>query len=180
MTSNSSDLRLSASATAAGSSSLTLTIPAGQSLGTYFLQALSNVGSPTYTVNAPGYASKTGTITLAQSGVVIAGPFGFGAPLLTTMAMGDQPATVSTALLDASNNVIQTQQLVGGTSLAVSLSNSDSSVGTVAASVTITGGSDGVNTPFTPKKIGTTTISVTQPGGYATPASFTTLTAKVN
>jgi len=180
LASNSGQLLLANSATSAGSGAITVTVPAGQLAGVYFLQGAGNSGAPTYTVTAPGYPTKTGTITLASSGIVIAGPFGFGSPLTTTVAQGNQPVTVSTAVLDGSNNPIQTQQLAGGKSVSVVLNNSDSSVGTVTSPVTITGGNDSVNTPFHPVHTGSTVITVTQPTGFTTPGLFILLTATVN
>jgi hypothetical protein len=162
---------LSSTGTDAGFNSIDVTIPAGQSSGTYFMYGLDVSGTATITAIAPGYTAGTGTETLTRSGIVIAGPQGLG---LTTfnapLASGNQPLSISTAQLDSIGNVIQTQALAGTASLTVSLTDTDATVGTVPATVTITSGADTGTVPFHPLKSGTTSIGVVQPsGGYTAP-----------
>jgi hypothetical protein len=179
--SNSSLLLLSTSPTSAGTSAITINIPAGQSSAVYYLHALGNAGNAGYTVSAPGYTPRSVVAALSPSGVVISGPLGFGIPLVTTIAGGAQPVTVSTALLDASTNaVIQTQALAAGRTVNVPLSNTAPAVGTIPTQATITGGTDHVDVLFTPRAVGATVLGVNQPAGFTLPANNTTMTARVN
>jgi hypothetical protein len=70
-----SKLLLSKSPTAAGSASITLTMPtAGSHSPIFYAQGVSDTGTATYTAAANGFTSGTGTITLTRSGIVLAGP----------------------------------------------------------------------------------------------------------
>jgi hypothetical protein len=179
LTSNSGQLRLSTSPTAAGSSSITITVPAGQSNANYYLQGLADSGSPTYTATAPGYNSRTGTVFLAPSGVIIDGPNG-SFPFSAPVGGGNRPLIVSTALLNAGLGFVSTQPLAGGLSLPVLLGNSNTTAGTVTSPVTIAGGSDSATSQFTPVATGSATISVNPPpAGYSLPSSRTAVTANV-
>jgi len=180
LTSHSANLLLSLSPTTAGSSSIVIPVPAGASSANYYIQSASDSGSGTYTAAATGYQDGNGTIAFAPSGVVIQGPFGFGFPLVTTVAGGQQPVTVSTALLDSSNNFVDFQALAGGQTLSVTLANSNPSVGTVPSPVAIASGTNGTTVQFTPLSVGQTTISVVKPANFAQPTANTTLTARVN
>src|SRR5262249_28102354 len=120
-------------------------------------------------------------INFAPSGVVISGPLGFGLPLTTTLAAGQQPVTVFLAVLDPSSHATAfTQPLAGGMSLTVPLTNSNPGVGTVPATVSFTAGSDNTVVQFTPVSVGQTNVSVNVPAVYTQPADNTSLTARVN
>ena len=158
---------LSTTGTDAGFNSIDVTIPAGQSSGTYFMYGLATSGSATITATAPPFTGATGTETLTPSGIVIYGPMGVGFTTFNTpLASGDQTLSVSTAQLDTGGNFVQTQALAGAASLTVSLTNTDATVGTVPATVVITRGSDTSTVTFHPLKVGTTTAGVVHPGGY--------------
>jgi hypothetical protein len=180
LTSNSGSLLLSNAETTAGTPSITVTVPAGQSSATFVLQALSATGTATYTATAAGYAPKTGVVTFRRSGLVIAGPFGFGFALFANIAAGNQVVTVSTAMLNDNDAFMMTQPLAAGQSLEVALRSSTPGVGTISSPVVIAGGADSVTTVFTPIAPGQTTLSITQPGGYTQPSNFTTLLTNVN
>jgi len=180
LTSNSAQLRLSASATTAGSSSIVITIPQGGTSAIFYAQALIDVGSGTYTATASGFNPKTGTITFAPSAVVISGPFGFGFQLVTSASGPDKTVTVSTALLDSNNVFVSTQALAGGSSLSITLTNSKPAIGTVISPVSIVGGSDGGDTTFHPLSPGDSIISIVNPAGYAQPNNYTNLAVHVN
>jgi hypothetical protein len=175
LTVTSGSLSLSSNGTDAGFNSITVTIPAGQSNGTYFMYGLDVSGTATVsaTANGSGFRPGSGTETLTPSGIVIAGPLGVGFTTFNTpLASGNQPLSISTAQLDASGNFVQPQALAGTASLTVSLTNSDATVGTlpVPATVTITPGSDTGTVQFHPLKVGTAIIGVLQPsGGYTAP-----------
>ena len=174
--SNSPDLLLAASATVVGTSSITVTVPAGLNAATYFLQGRASSGSPTYTASAPGFQVKTATVNLAPSGVIINGPFGIGYPFSLSVSGGARPATVSIGLLDPSNNAfVMPQALSGGLSLPVTLNNSNAAAATLASQVTITGGVSVVDVPVQPVAVGSTLISLPLPAGYTLPRSGTSL-----
>ena len=167
-------LKLSATPTAAGSSSITVTVPAGQRTATYYIQAFGSTGSATYTGMAAGYAPPTATVYFAPSGVVI---FGYSTVSLTG---GAKTFTLYPVYLDATTGApIDSQMLAGGLSLTVPLTSSNPSVGTVPSTVSISGGSSNGDVVFTPVATGFTTVSVTQPAGWATPSAFTTQTVQV-
>ena len=163
LTSNdTSKLLLSKTASAAGTSQITINVAAGTNSGSYYVQSLGISGSPTYVATAPGYAMRTGSVTLTPSAPVISPPLGLGTPFFnTTVAAGPSPFTVSMAQLNPDLTVSQIEQVAAGQSFTVTVNNTNAAVGTIAASVTIPGGSDSVNTNFTPKSAGGTTVSVT-------------------
>ena len=178
---NPSALLISASPTAAGTASITITIPEGGINATYYLQAAASSGTATYSASAPGFNGRTGSVPLTPSGAVISGPFGLGLPFFSASlaAGGTTPISVSLAQLDPSNNSYSnTQQLAGGQTVNISLGNSSPGVGTVTSPVTITGGNDTAVSPFTPLSQGTTLINVITPAGFTLSTSFTSLTAK--
>ncbi len=101
---------LSTTGTDAGFNSIDVTIPAGQSSGTYFMYGLDLSGTATITATAPGYTTGTGTEFLTPSGIVVAGPLGVGFTTFNTpLASGDQTLSISTAQLDTMGNFVQTQ-----------------------------------------------------------------------
>jgi hypothetical protein len=166
---------LSTTGTDAGFNSIDVTIPAGQSSGTYFMYGLAVSGSATITATASGYTTGTGTETLTPSGIVVAGPLGVGFTTFNTpLASGDPTLSISTAQLDTMGNFVQTQALAGSVPLTLSLTNTDATVGTVPATVPITPGTDTSTVQFHPLKVGTNTIGVVQPaGGYTSPTDGT-------
>jgi hypothetical protein len=189
---NPSLLLLSPTATAVGSASLMVTIPAGMTSGSYYAQALGSSGSPTHTASASGFSPGTATIPLAPSGVILTGPNGFHAPFFSrSLSAGPVPITVSLAVLNtnASSCAPQTAPCFSGTtqalrggqpSLQVSLNSSVTSVGTIGTPVTITSGSDHAVTQFTPVSQGSTLVSLVTPvTGFTTSTNETTLAASV-
>lgn len=181
LSTDSSSLRLSASEADAGASSITILVPAGHSSAMFFLQAFADSGTATYSASASGYLPRSGSVTFHPSGVVIAGPFGFGFALLTTIADGPRSLSVFTALLDRStNSVIGTQPLAGGLSVSVLLNSGSPNVGTVTSPVSISGGSETGTAIFTPVSPGQTAISVFTPAGFTQSLNGTTVFATVN
>jgi hypothetical protein len=153
-------LRLSTSPTAAGSTFITISMPPGGFGGSYYLQALGNSGTVQYTASAPGYTSRTGTITLTPSGVVLGdginpGGFVFGNIVVASMAQ-----------LDLSGNFVEIQQLAGG--MPTVLIDMSTTVGgaSITTPVQITGGNDSVNAVLTGSGFGSVTAST--PTGYST------------
>jgi hypothetical protein len=181
VTSESSLLRVAKTPTAAGAASITVDIPAGQGFGQFYLYALEGSGTATYRASASGYESRSATVTMAPSGIVIAGPFGFGFPLVAREDGPNQPVTLFTAMLEPGTlEPVLTQPLAGGASRSVSITNSSTAVGTLPTSATIAAGSDNVVVQYTPKAQGTATLGVTQPTGYTAPARYTTLPVRVD
>jgi hypothetical protein len=180
LTSNSGNLLLATSPTAAGSSSIVLNIPAGNLSAVYYIFVTASTGNATYTATAPGFAPRTGTIQMVPSGMIISGLFGYGNDLNATVAGGAQPVTIQSAALDPLDNFpLEVQALAGGINLNVDLTNSNSAVGTVTTPVSIAAGSDTGTSTFTPLSVGTTNIAVTTPAGYSQASFFNTLLAKV-
>ncbi|MBZ5580600.1 MAG: DUF11 domain-containing protein [Acidobacteriia bacterium] len=165
--SNSGSLALSASATTAGSSILTLHIAGGGTYAKYYVQALGSSGSVTYTANAPGYAQGTGAVDLAPSSILILGP---ATPI--QLSGGPVALAVTTAYLDPVGAPVAPQSLAGGAPLVVTLQNTNSGTGTVPNTVTIAPGTYVIGAMFTPKAGGTTSISAAQPLGWTIPTSM--------
>ncbi len=63
--------------TIVGADSTTITIPAGASSGTYYIQGVGTLGQVSYTVSAPGYNSQTAWVTLQPSSFAVATSQGF-------------------------------------------------------------------------------------------------------
>jgi hypothetical protein len=192
-------LLLSTAATEEGKASIKINIPGGGVSAHYYLQALGCSGTVTHTASAPGYISRTGTLTLAPAGVIIAlpehGPPDEAEVLRPESAGGHQnmfvallserkptPLVVYTAFVDPVTHRaadITVEQLRAGLTLTVDLKSADPAVGTVASKVTIQGGSERTTTPFTPLKAGKTVISVATPEGFTKPSNATELLAIV-
>jgi hypothetical protein len=195
---NPKQLLLSLTATAQGSSSITITIPEGRNSGSYYLHALGSSGTVTYSATAPGYVSRTGTISLAPSGLVVVGPLTLpeGQLIRSDAAGGARehgfvtslreaaptPLSVYMVQLDPASHRsadISVQALRPGISVTVDLKSANSSVGTVGSPITIAPGSDHGVTKFTPLATGSTVISVVTPAGFVESSNDTTLRAIV-
>ncbi len=191
-------LLLALTSTANGSSAITITIPEGRNSASYRLHALGSSGIATYTATSPGYLSRTGTISLAPSGLVVVGPLTLpegqlirsdaagGARqhgFVTSLRAGSPtPLSVYTVQLDPTSHRsadISIQALRPGMSVTVDLKSTNSSVGTVGSPVTIEPGSDHGVTVFTPLAAGSTVISLLTPEGFAESSNDTTLNAIV-
>jgi hypothetical protein len=191
LTSNNPSLvLLSTTATSAGSASISVTIPANVTSATYYAQALMGSGTATHTATSPGFTTATATTTLAPSGVVISGPFGFGQNFPAPVSGGPVPVTVYMAVLNTNAATcplssgapcfLGIQALRGGApSVPVTLNSSSTGVGTIASPVTILAGSDHVVSQFTPVSPGSTTVSVITPAGFTTSTNNTLLPASV-
>jgi hypothetical protein len=175
---NPSLVQLAAGATDPGAASITITIPEGMGMAYFYVRALADSGTVSFTATASAYLGDTATATLAPSGVIAVGNYN---TIQYVFMTGDfSPMTVRTCLLDpATHTFVQEQELAGGLSLAVALTNDDPSVGAIATPVTITGGTDRAEAPFSPLKTGMTFIRVTTPPGYTTPFNRTTVTVQV-
>ena len=168
-----------------GTNSLAIKIPAGASQGFYYIQAVGGSGKVTLTASAPGYRdSRPGLVTLAPSGVVVAGPLSFtragSSPGFAASLATHQPVviTVYTVFLDPVTHRsadVTVQPLRAGLSMTVALRSSDPSIGTVGSPIIINGPANQASTTFVPIKAGTTILSVVTPEGYTPSSNATTL-----
>jgi hypothetical protein len=193
-----SRLLLSASPTDVGSKSVTIKIPAGGVNSSFYLQALADSGTASYDAVAPGYVSRTASVMLAPSGVVLmprpygppdeaevlrkeggAGTSGFVSSLSDgqTMALVAWMVQLDPATLRGAD--ITVQPLRAGLSVTVDMKMSNTAVGKLGSPVTIIGGSDHAVTEFKPLQTGTTIISAITPRGFTTASNSTTVNAIV-
>jgi hypothetical protein len=193
------NLILSTDPNEVGKESLEIRIPAGTVTVPYYLQALGRSGAVSHTATASGYSSRTGTITLAPSGVIlsldkhgppdraeIARPETAGGKRTAFVSLLSDPSPskliVYTAYLDPATRRcadITVQPLRAGLSVELDLTNSDPAIGTADRKVVIKGGSDHGLASFKPIKGGETVISVSTPPGFLTPSNFIELLAIV-
>ena len=155
---------------AAGSPSITVTARGGWQSPEFYLQALADQGTATFTASAPGFASADATVTLGFSGFVLALRARVGVPSFqtTTGALPTEIGVVA-ALLDQDHKFVVPQSIAGGTTAKLNLVSSNTSVGTVAdTSITIPGGYNRVMTTFHPHAEGTTTLAAKAPADYST------------
>ncbi len=179
--SDSSKVKLSTSPTAAGSTSITVTVPAGTQTGaSFYVQTLSYQGSATITETVSGYNPSTITVTLTKSGFIIQGT------TTTTTFSSPSPVYVTFAQLDATSNAYTgTLTLRPGLApISVPLSDSDTAVGTLASSsIVFNPGDSQKQTTFAPTgtAAGTATITVTgQPSNFFSPSNYTSAIFTVN
>jgi trimeric autotransporter adhesin len=169
---------------ASGLASISITVGAGRTISPEFYVlgvAGGATGPVSYTVSASGgFGNTTGTVTLARSGIVIAGPFGMGNPVQTTQGSAPSQLTVYSGWLDDARNFKEQQAIAGTSAVTVTVSSQNPAVGTITVSpVSIAPGWPSAATAFQPAQQGTTTISVSQPPGFTVPAAFASLTAEV-
>jgi hypothetical protein len=170
------------SGTSAGTPSFTGTVAAGSIVTPgFWIQALASSGTAQITVSAPGYQSAVATVTLTPSGFQLSGPAGTGTDFTATLGGANTPLTVSVAQLDASGNVLATNQaLRGGVTASVTVNSGTQATGTIAGSpVTVQPGTTSGTVTFQPKALGTSLLSITQPAGFSASATGTQLTATV-
>jgi hypothetical protein len=198
---DSAKLLVSAKEDELGSASVTITVPAGEFVAQYFLQALADSGEVTYEAQAPGFRTRTARIGLAQSAVIVAseryGPpdesavkrkGGVDVPREFFASLSDakvHPVLIGvwTAHIDPpSGRVadITVQALRAGVSVTVALKSSNPDVATVESPLTIKSGDAHVVGRFIPVGEGKTIISINTPEGFATPKNATSAPATVS
>jgi hypothetical protein len=175
-------LLLSTSYDRSGSETISVSVRQGFSASPEFvLQGLASDGTATYTASAPGFGSRTGTVTFARSGIVIASPFGFGRRLSTGAGAAPLKINISPVLLDSSGKPGSPQQVRGGQPVVVNVTSSNTAVGTISTSpLTIAGGAVSMATEFQPVSPGETTLAVNVPRGFSAPSQYAGLSATVN
>jgi hypothetical protein len=169
VTSNSPFLKVAAAAADPGANSVVITVPAGSTNGSFYLQSLSDTGSHSFTTTAAGYNSNTASVNFGPSGVVISSSADL--PSVTVTNGNTAPLKVSAALLNSTDNSYAAyQQVRGGTSVVVPIVGAPA-IGTLPASVTINGGVASVTATFTATAAGSGTVSVTPPAPFLTVTS---------
>jgi hypothetical protein len=164
--SNSSLLVISQSPTTAGSVSTVVNLAAGQATGTYYLQALASTGTVTYTASAPGFATRTATVTLTPAGIVLGDGINPGALVLGNTVV------VSMAQLNSSGIFQKVQQLAGGHATVSIAMSTDVGGATITTPVTISAGNDSASATLTGSGFGN--VTGTTPAGF-TDSNFRTV-----
>jgi hypothetical protein len=155
--------------TAPPTASITVTIPAGQTITPdFYAHAYGSSGTVSCNVSAPGYGTATATVTLAPSGLVIVSPFGTDANFSTTVQT-TADLIINTASLDGSGNPLALQAVAYNVSISASVAPTNSNLGTVSGSpVTIATSFGTDSTTFvtftTLQQLGTTAITATASG----------------
>jgi hypothetical protein len=181
---------LSTSATTAGSNSIILTVPAGQTaLPVFYVQGVA-IGSGQLQASAAGYQfnsgqNNNGAVAITPSGFVLAGPSGIagqGFSTTATSTTADSQLILTVMRLDAGYNPVQTGQLAGGATVLVSVTSGTPTVGTIVNNpATFQGGnSSNATLYFHPLALGSSVLSVVQPLGFSSPSSGGQLTATVS
>jgi hypothetical protein len=190
LTSSDPNMIIAHSATEVGSKSITINIPAGGSSATYHLQGLAEKGTVTYTAEAPGYTSRSGTIYLTPSAIVVTGmefpeTGGPADPAFVVSISKDTYTTlmVCSAHLDPKTMRaadLTVQPLRAGYSVTAKLVSDHPEVGTVPATVKLESGKE--ITPIQLKLLspGATVVSVNTPDGFTTPKNASWIKAIVS
>lgn len=160
--SNSDKVKFSTNQNNAGSGSINVSIPQNFALSQeFYVQAFDTVGSPCagappeappvcvpYTASAPGFGTVNGEVRLAQSGLLIESPGGFGVGTFSIQQGLSGTLTIYAGVVN--NNVVtETQAVAAGLNIPVTVVSSNTNAGTITTSpVTITGGSFSASTSF--------------------------------
>ena len=156
----------------AGNASVTFTISEGLNTATIFVQGLAASGTVILAASANNYVTGTGTVTLAPSGFVLAGPQGIGVPSFSLGQGASTVLTVSVGRLDSSMNFVEAQPPAVGSSASVVVSSSTTGVGTISTSpLNFTAGVSSLTTQFNAVASGSTTLIAVVPRGFSTPAN---------
>lgn len=198
---DSAKLLISAREDELGSRSVTLSVPAGQLVAQYYIQALVDSGEVTYQAQAPGFRTRTARIGLAQSAVIVASER-YGPPDESAVRRRggiDIPREFFASLAEAKVHPVQVgvwtahidptsgrtaditvQALRPGVNVTVDLKSSNPSVATVESPLTIKAGAAHVVSRFIPVGEGKTVISINTPEGFGTPKNATSVPATVS
>jgi hypothetical protein len=167
---------ISTSATTVGSGSLTFNLATGSSsTPSFYIQALEGSGTVQYTATAPGYNTRSGTITLRPSGVMMSTCVVCGSAINTTSSSGNSGVSVFLGRLNPTTlNYEAVQALRPGVgSVSVNLANSNPTVGNLLASTLfINTNQTSASTAFDPVNGGTTTLTLDTPAGFSIPGNY--------
>jgi hypothetical protein len=178
-------LLLSPDATTAGTSSITLNVPAGSQAFAFYAHGLASSSSVQIGASAPGFGNGSTSFTLVPSGFFSDVP---GGDFATNQLAVNTPLRVCVAELDPQGTQrVAYGQLRGGLSVDVAVTSSNTNVGSIVNSPyrfnggdvcsIYTGGQVGLQ--FDPVGTGTTTLAVVQPSGFSTSSAQVTFTASV-
>ncbi len=144
----------------------------------FYVQALGDKGTVTYTATAPGFGSISGAVALAPSAILIAGPF--KQPSFKTTPHMPAKITVFSGILDQSGKFITQQPISGGSPIQVKIASSDPAVGSVKESeLTLNAGETSASTLFNAAGLGKTILTPTPPAGFTTPSELSAVTVNV-
>ena len=166
-----------------GSAQLTFLIGEGLASGDFFVQGLASSGTVTVTAMSSGLTNGTGTVTLYPAGFTLTGVNGPSNQTVTLGQGSSTPLTVTAVRLDASFNVVESQEVRGGQTPAVTIANLSALQGSPSPNVvTIAGGSSTGSSTFNANgpSMGNTVLTATAPSGFNQPtAGADTLTVTV-
>ncbi|WNG56389.1 hypothetical protein F0U59_17670 [Archangium gephyra] len=168
---------LSTSPTAVGTGSLTFTVFAGSTnIPDFYVQALAGSGTVQYTATAPGYNSKTATLTFVPSGVVLrmCANCSDSSFSTTTFTTNTSLSAVLAKLNPTTLSYDGYQELrPGAAPVVVDVTSSSTHVGTITASpLTIGTNQFTASTAFDPLNAGSTTLTISTPTGFSTPSNY--------
>ena len=190
VSSNNAQVLVSSSPTTAGSSSITLTVPAGQGkdgalFPAFYVQSTTATGNATITIkdNSNTFAQATANVSMTPGGFILASPNGIGDDFATLH--GGNPATVTVLAyqLNASTFAPEAAESVrGGLSPNVTVSLGNANAGTITPTpLPFPGGSNSANVLFTPgANPATSTVNAVAPSGFTTPSADATINVNVN
>ncbi len=177
-----SKVLLSQDGNQSGTESINLSVPAGStSVPSFFVQGLSDVGTATLAVAAPGFTPGEAYVTLVPSGFVFFS--GSGNNISTTTFANDVSRSIASARLNPTTlDFAGYQPLRGGRPpVEVSILSSDPSVGTITVSpVQMLPNVSTTNTAFDPAAAGVSTLSIVTPMGFSTPNNRREILATVS
>lgn len=164
----------------AGTGTLIVTVPEGQtSIGVY-VHGVANSGTVMVTASASGYNNGTSSYTLTPSALTLSGPAGAGAPFSVNQGTSTT-LTVNSVRLDSNFNIVQGQQVRGGFSASVPVTSFSSFIGTITTSpVVLNGGDSSATTQFNAANPGQTTLSASAPSGFSALGQGSSMVATVN
>jgi hypothetical protein len=176
---------LSASATTAGSSSLTVNIAATQTdTPQFFIQNVNqDSGSPSISITStnPLVASGTGSVLYTRSGFY---PWSSSSSNLNmNLNQPAAPIQVWFARLDGANARTADMPMRGGYSETITFTTTPNGVVTLPASVTFnsnTAASQTFDSAITPASVNSTSITINQPTGYFATTTYPPLTVTVS
>ena len=105
-------------------------VAAGTTSLSLFVQGVGSSGATsTITATAPGYANGTGSVTIANSGFVISGPYSIGGDFMTFQGVSTT-LTVYAARLDNSNLFVEPEAVMSN--ITVPITVVPNTIGTVS------------------------------------------------
>jgi 6-phosphogluconolactonase (cycloisomerase 2 family)/uncharacterized protein YmfQ (DUF2313 family) len=178
--SDATKLLLSTTANAVGAKTINVSIGAGGSSATFYIQALAATGSATITQTVPGYNATVATVDFAPSGFILTGG------TTTTTFSGASPVYVTFAQLDPATRAytgsLTLRPGLTAFNVPLTVANTPSGVGTLGSNaIAFNSGDSQHQTTFNPAVAGTSVISVTGGvvPGYYSPSNYQTTTYTV-